>query len=118
MKPKAKWTEHGDSWSFTWGHVRVGEVTLGGNGTWYAYYTADNSGRMKTLKDFPALDIAQDAVERALAHAAELLERKPKYPDQITSSTTECAYTKCPDEIACRHGCIHQRRITWSDAAI
>lgn len=37
----------------------------------------------------------------------------PKYPDQRTSRTTECAYTECLNEVACKNGCIHQRPITW-----
>jgi hypothetical protein len=69
-EPKAKWIEEGDASYLMWGHVRVGEVTLGGNGTWYAYYRATN-GDMHSLKDFPADDLARREVERALERAAE-----------------------------------------------
>lgn len=43
-------------------------------------------------------------------------ERKPKWPDRITSSTTECAHAHCPDDFRCRKGCADQRPITWDDA--
>ena len=43
-------------------------------------------------------------------------EGMPKWPDQVTSSKTECAHTTCPDQVACRKGCIHQRPITFDDA--
>lgn len=71
-QPQAKWEESGDSEFLMWGHIRVGEVTLGGNGTWYAYYRADDGPRFKTLRDFPALDLAKAATEDALEKASRL----------------------------------------------
>lgn len=71
-EPKARWVEDGDTSYLMWGHIKVGEVTMGNSSTWYGYYKADNSGgRMLSLKDFLAPDLAQSAVERALAAAAE-----------------------------------------------
>lgn len=69
-QPKAKWSEDGDCLHLFWGHVKVGEVTLG-QGGWYAYYRADNRNeRLTSLKDFPTVEIAQREVERALEKAA------------------------------------------------
>ncbi|HYF56698.1 MAG TPA: hypothetical protein VEA41_20770 [Salinarimonas sp.] len=71
-QPRAKWIEDGDCLHLMWGHIKVGEVSMGGNGSWYGYYKADNSSeRFTSLKDFPAIDLAQREVERALARAAE-----------------------------------------------
>ena len=69
FRPEAKWIEQGDSESLMWGHVKVGEVTMGGSGTWYAYFN-DGGERFKSLKDFLAIDLAKAAVEHALVHAA------------------------------------------------
>lgn len=41
--------------------------------------------------------------------------KTPKWPGRVTSSTTECAHAKCPDQARCRNGCINQKPITWSD---
>lgn len=69
-QPKARWVEHGDSQFLMWGHVKVGEVTVGGS-TWYAYaYDATMRG-FKSLKDFPAEDLAMREVERELERSAE-----------------------------------------------
>jgi hypothetical protein len=71
FQPKPRWIEQGDSQFLTWGHVKVGEVTAGGNGTWYAYaYDATMSG-FRSLKAFPAEDLAMREVEVFLADAAE-----------------------------------------------
>ena len=69
-RPVAKWKEFGDSEFLFWGHIKVGEITLTGIGTWVAYYcqTANNS---RCLKDFPAPDLARAAVEEALKKTAE-----------------------------------------------
>lgn len=70
-RPIARWIKQGDSASLMWGHIKVGEVTLGAGG-WYAYYIEhDARDRMKSLGDFPAFDLAQREVERALERVAE-----------------------------------------------
>lgn len=67
-QPKPKWVEQDNSSFLLWGHVRVGEVTKGGYG-WYACYR-DDINRFRSLKDFPAHDLAQRAVELAVEEAA------------------------------------------------
>ncbi len=67
--PRVGWKEDGDSEVLMWGHIKVGEVTLGGNGTWYAYYLAADH-KMKSLKDFIAPDLAKRAIVKALEQAA------------------------------------------------
>lgn len=70
-RPHVEWQQHGDTEFLMWGHIKVGEVTAGENGTWYAYYRIDGSAQsFRTLKDFPAPDLARTEVERALALAA------------------------------------------------
>lgn len=71
FQPQAKWIDEGDSMALMWGHIKVGEVSLCGNGSWAAYYNSGRGSRFECLKDFPALDLAQREVERALAKAAE-----------------------------------------------
>jgi hypothetical protein len=48
------------------------------------------------------------------ARAGKPVARSYKWPDRITSAKTECAHAKCPDQSACRKGCIHQQPITWA----
>lgn len=68
-QPKARWIEQGDSEFLMWGHIKVGEVTLGNSG-WYAYFRDQSqSDRLRSLKDFPGIDLAKAAVEHALVRA-------------------------------------------------
>lgn len=67
----SRWDEHGDSEFLMLGHLKVGEITLCGNGTWVAYYKAsDGQYGSKSLRDFPAPDLARSAVEEAVFNAA------------------------------------------------
>lgn len=68
-QPQARWVDNGDSEFLMWGHIKVGEVTLG-NGGWYAYYQTGKQERFRSLRDFLAIDLAKAAVEHALVVAA------------------------------------------------
>ena len=61
VRPAAKWSEFGDSEFLFWGHIKVGEITLTGIGTWVAYYS-HTSNNSRCLRDFPAPDLARAAV--------------------------------------------------------
>jgi hypothetical protein len=70
--PVARWEEDDKSEILFWGHIKVGEVTAGGNDRWYAYYRFDNSAAaFRTLRDFSAPDVAKAAVELALLIASK-----------------------------------------------
>lgn len=67
--PTIMWIERADSGALMWGHVKVGDISKGGNGTWYAHYL-DDCGKMRGLKDFTTFDGARLAIENALRSLA------------------------------------------------
>jgi hypothetical protein len=58
-------------------------------------------------------DLMTDAAEHRIIRLSPV--KNPKWPDRVTSSTTECAHDKCPDQARCRNGCVDQKSITWSN---
>ena len=62
---KIAWIKDGSTESLMWGHLCVGQISQGENGTWYAYYRHDIN-TTKGLKDYVTPELARLAVETAL----------------------------------------------------